>query len=836
MKSFNNASLLVFFLLLPFILQASEFKVKVIESKNDLPEQFCSIWEKGDYFVSDGKYLAIIGGSARNLPSLANYPAANAMGSIISFALAGKDQKSDLLIGAPTISVGEKRKYITYSSVKPAQAKTSDGSLVFDASALYEDRQGKEAEIHTVYCFFPSTGKVEISSTIKNTGGSQFEDLGYSLYFNANHRYSFSPFHKEKHPDLGFSVYPKKGKSLGWMNLNPLSEDDSPSPGKLKPGETFEVRYILLLDIQSQELLQRIYEILNVKTEKAIFNFKDFNGHLMELVVRDVFSSSIFFRAFLDKPFSCEAPLPEGVYSARANFFPAVVEKLFVVKPEQENICTLQDSPWGKIKVKIISSQGEYVPGKVTFIGLAPTRTPYFQPEDPVKSGRGWESFKNSCYPPEEGQEVKLPVGTYLIYASRGPEYTLDKKVVEILVDTVRMDVRELIFRIDKVVEIKNYISIDPHMHTVNSDGRVKIAERIKSVIAEGVDVAVATDHNYVSNYNPVLTKMDFKEYLAVMNGCEVTTSGLIHYNTYPLIYRENETNNGAINPHSDNASLLFQASRKKNPEAILQVNHPRAGTLGYFNNYQLEKEKAATALNNFDTSFDVLEVLNGPYFYLSNYVAIKDWLHLLDRGYDFPIVGSSDSHGIDTGEPGYSRTYVYYEGEKGRNLDVNALIQAIRSGHSFASNGPIIELKVNDRYTPGDSFTATEGKVSIWLKVQSAPWVSVDEIRLIINGERKISFHTQAQNESITKFQDEIGLNLKEDSYIAAEVLGNESLYPVLQARSQTGLVEDATVPYALTNPVFVDVDGNSRFDPPVPEKIKLVSKISKSKPVPRR
>ena len=58
----------------------------------------------------------------------------------------------------------------------------------------------------------------------------------------------------------------------------------------------------------------------------------------------------------------------------------------------------------------------------------------------------------------------------------------------------------------------------------------------------------------------------------------------------------------------------------------------------------------------------------------------------------------------------------------------------------------------------------------------------------------------------------------------LIVEVLGKESLYPVLQSASRSGLSTNATLPYALTNPVFIDVDGNGKFDPPLPEKIKSI------------
>ena len=61
-------------------------------------------------------------------------------------------------------------------------------------------------------------------------------------------------------------------------------------------------------------------------------------------------------------------------------------------------------------------------------------------------------------------------------------------------------------------------------------------------------------------------------------------------------------------------------------------------------------------------------------------------------------------------------------------------------------------------------------------------------------------------------------------------EVIGKQGLYPVLQRASQSGLKEHATLPYALTNPVYIDVDGNGRFDPPWEHKIELLSEIPKA------
>ncbi len=818
MKSLKIFCFWIFSIIFSSFLTAQEFRVEILNSENDLPENFCTLVRKGDYFITDGKYLVLIGGMERTLQTSLNYPAADAKGSIIGFAPAGKNLVSDMIVGSPYLRIKGERIYISYESVKLVRQQNSSGDLLIQATASFEGEEEGSGEILTEYRIHPASGQIELTSRIRNTGEASVEDMEYSLYFRAMHEYSFSPFHSDKHPDLNFRVYPKKGHFLGWMNQNPPPVEEA-LPGTLKPGESFQVRFMLLVSSDGDDLLLDIYKILDVKPENVSIYFEDLKGDLAEVIVRDPLSHTVFYRSFHEKPLALDFPLPEGIYSVTANFFPAVVEKLLLVQSDEENLCLLQDPPQGSVKIKIQNRRGEYVPGKAAFIGLDPTKTPYFEPENPIETGKRWETFKNSAYPEEEGLEIRLPVGAYLIYASRGPEYTIDSKILEIF----RGMKEELTFRIDKVIQADHLISVDPHMHTIYSDGRMDIAERIKSVVAEGVDVAVSTDHNYINDYQPDLIKLGLDKYLATIMGNEVTRGGVIHYNTYPLQFRADEKNNGAIYPHRTEASLLFQASREKDPQALLHVNHPRSGSIGYFNNYELDPEDASSARENFDLNFDLLEVLNGPYFYSSNQHSIDDWLHLMNRGYYFPIVGSSDAHTIDRGEPGYSRTYVFYKGGRGEKLDVSSLIQSIKKGHSFVSNGPVVDFRINEEHIPGDSLTAGEGMVNIFLKVESAPWISVDEVRLIVNGRRKIIFPVQKAGDSVTKFAEKVSLPLAEDSYIAAEVLGRKSLFPVHQARARYGLSQNATLPYALTNPIFVDVDGNGKFDPPLPRGIQM-------------
>jgi len=837
MKGLKRNLFGILLLCVPILLVGAEFEVKVIKNAVDLPEQFNTLWREGDILVSDGKNLVLFGGTERVLSSYYKYPIEHTLGSVLGYMPEGKGLKSNLVIGSPYIRLKNKSRYLDYSSFRTIPQKDEDGSLLFLAVAHYRGEKGEKAEVKTLYHLNPESGKIDITSTLKNTGSKRLEDLHYSLYCSSGQVYYFSPF---KEADLSgssassavksrlpFWVYPKKGHYLGWIDLNAIRSSSQSVSMNLDSGKSFEARYVLLVDVEAEDLLKEIYQMLGVRAARVKIDTADFHGELMEVVIQDM-SSRFFFSSFLEKPQPLVVLLPQGLYSVRANFFPAIVENLLSVDLEKENTCLLQNPPEGKVKVSIRNKAGAFVPGKATFIGIDPTRTPYFRPENPLETNNYHEYFKNSCFPQAEGLEVNLPVGTYMISASRGPEYTLDQKVIEVLENSEQ----ELVFHINKVVDTKNLISVDPHMHTLNSDGSMTVAERIRSVVAEGVDVAISADHNYLSDYPSVLKKLGLGEYIAVLIGQEVTPldvnrEDMPEFNRFPLRMREGEPGNGAIDVRFyENNTPIFGESRRKDPRALIQVNHPRRRGYGYFTYYQLDPETAATALKGLDTSFDLLEVMNGPFFShdkSKNSQVIADWLHLLKRGYYFPITGSSDSHGIDRAEPGYSRTYVFYKGEKGNKLDTSALLQAMKKGQSFVSTGPIIEFRVNNTSIPGSTIIVEKTKLDVGIKVHSAPWVSVDEVRVIINGERKIILPVKAPREQILKFQDRISLNLEYDSYIAIEVLGKETLFPVVQRSTKYDGNECSPHPYALTNPIFVDVDGNGKFDSPLP-KIKFI------------
>ena len=819
MKYVMTKSIRAFLAALVFVapLLSASTEVRTVAKAEDLPESFCGAWRSGDILVSDGRFLVLVGGTDRVLKTTLNLPTGNLKGSIIGFVPAGKGLTNTLIIGTPALVINNRNRYLTYGSLRPRQEQAGR-AMSLECEASYEDADQRKASVKTSYRFAAGSGRIEIFSTLTNIGAKPFEDLGYHLYFNAQSSYSFNPYDLKRFPGLNFRVYQKPGHVLGWLNPNPIPVGDKRLPGTLAPGASFSVRYVLFADEKPETLLASIYRELKIQPLTARLFFEDFQGDRLEVIVRDPVSSSTFFRAFLENRPGQDIVLPAGTYEVTANLFPAVVKKHLSVAPGVEAECVFKDPPRAAVKLILQDGSGRPAPGKVTFIGLQPTATPFFQPDDPIATGRGWEGFKNHVFPGAQGTEVQLPAGTYLVTASRGPEYSIAEKVVSLLEN----DRLEIVLTIDRALDTAGLISLDPHLHTQFSDGSNRIPDRVLSLVAEGVEVAVATDHNFVNDYAPALAELGLEDRLAVLSGTEVTApDNFIHFNVYPLTPAPDQDNNGAVSALGGSPEALLAAAREKPAPVLRQLNHPRAGSLGFFNNYKLDPETAASASAGFSTDFDVMEAMNGPIFGGGNGQAVADWLHLLNRGYFFPVVGSSDTHSIDGEEPGFSRTYVKYAGGKGRGLDRAALIDAVRKGHSFVSNGPIIELTVDDRYGSGDTVTARDGKIAVRIEVRGAPWVDVDEVCLIINGEPGLVIPVGPSRNTIEKFRQRIDLTLARDSHIVCQVIGRRPLYPVVQVNARTA--EDAALPFAITNPVFIDVDGNGRYDAPLPREIRV-------------
>lgn len=99
-----------------------------------------------------------------------------------------------------------------------------------------------------------------------------------------------------------------------------------------------------------------------------------------------------------------------------------------------------------------------------------------------------------------------------------------------------------------------------------------------------------------------------------------------------------------------------------------------------------------------------------------------------------------------------------------------------------------------------GELFFGRQGVLSIGIR--AAPWVPVSEARIYTNGALTQRLSAQAGERL------EVPMRFERDSFVTVEVEGEPSrVYAALAPHSR---------PFAFSNPIFVDADGDGRFTAP--------------------
>ncbi|HXV36299.1 MAG TPA: hypothetical protein VEC18_04080, partial [Myxococcota bacterium] len=506
----------------------------------------CERCAEGDYFLDNGALEIAVGASHRRDESFYRFATADAYGSIVFCRPRGSTARGDAMLGTPYLRIGNTTHHLVYEEVRVDDVGVGHPTPRARIRASVERELGGGARVRfeVRYEIEDASPRIGVRLRATNVGSRTLDGLIYALFFDPHQIYDFSPADHAAHRALAFRGYPRASHLLAWIDPTPrvaASEDrygwdggmllPDPVSIRLEPGASDERHYALVAGSDSATVLARAYRELAVTSHRVMLEPESASRDFYEVAIREAGSQSIFYRAFRDRPEPLAIELPAGAYVARANFFPGVDECSFTVPSAGGRACALRDPPLGRARFRIVDGAGRFVPGKLSFHGIEETRSPYFRPVNPAYDDGYWESYKNSVYPERGGSEVALPVGRYRVVASRGPEYAIDERIVEI--DAERVE--DLALRIERAIDRSDLISMDSHLHTLESDGSVDIAAKVRAIVAEGVEVAIATDHNFPVDYRPALAALGLEGELIAFTGAEVTVPERLDYNTYPM-------------------------------------------------------------------------------------------------------------------------------------------------------------------------------------------------------------------------------------------------------------------------------------------------------------
>lgn len=467
----------------------------------------------------------------------------------------------------------------------------------------------------------------------------------------------------------------------------------------------------------------------------------------------------------------------------------------------------------GRMRVTIVDADGHRIPARMRITGVDGTKSPDLGPE--YRAGGALDAVITI----DGDVTVPLEPGKYRVLVSRGPEWTLFEERVEVT-ETFRPHVEAALRH---VVDPGEWVGCDFHLHAAPSpDSQVTLRDRVASLVAEGVRFAVATDHNHVTDYAPVIAEMNVTG-LGSIPGVEVTTwdPAFGHFNAYPFPPDTSRPANGAPRYQGLRAVDLFDALHSIDPEMIVQVNHPRLeGGIGYFDVYGFDAVTGVAA-DGFSSDFDVLEVWNGFDLARAEQTErdFREWLTLVARGARVVATGNSDSHKVRYQWAGYPRTYVRVPG--GAADDGLAVVRALREGRAFVTSGPFLEADVGGE-GPGATVAARDGKIALHVVVRAPEWIDVTDVEIFVGGERTESItivpesrrgrRDAARNARSTRpapaagapvrFDRTIEVPVARDTFVVVRALGKETLDDYFG--------RDGIPPRAFTNPIFVDADGD--------------------------
>ncbi len=416
---------------------------------------------------------------------------------------------------------------------------------------------------------------------------------------------------------------------------------------------------------------------------------------------------------------------------------------------------------------------------------------------------------------------IGLLPGRYTVYASRGFEYSVAKTEVEIAPDKPA----KLNLQIRREVPTPGLIGTDTHIHTLTRSGHgdSKEEERMHTIAGEGIEFAVATDHNHHADYRPVQKVTGTSAFFTSVIGNEVTTK-TGHFNAFPIAPKS---------PVPDyklgDWTKLMAAMRTTPGVRVVVLNHPR-NTHSGFSPVAAENFNPVTGRNLYGApyTFDAMEVVTSAAIQSDIMAPYRDWFAMLNWGHTITGVGSSDTHDVTRFILGQARTYVECPDNAPAKIDVARACKSFRNMRAYISMGLLVKMKVDDKFRVGDLATGKNDRIKVAVQVLGPSWTSSDLVNLYANGHL---IHIQAIRPNAAIEKANLTWNIPRpahDVHLIAMATGpgiTEPFWESPRPYQPTSKKHDPRVQGA-TNPIFVDGDGDGKYTSPRIQAQRLFSK----------
>ena len=652
-------------------------------------------------------------------------------------------------------------------------------------------RQELPAEVITDYILRPGLNYVEIKTTLVNQSDDYILNVLYADFLVMG---KAAALHT---PEYGFAT-PREFSKLGFISVGRgektsyayvCSDNDITSP-LIQSGIAAPIcrdddiigiegsysRFLIVGDGSLESVVKTAYSLRGTPLGRlsgevtgdlstavwvsAIQN--DSDNNLPERVVN---------QARCDENGKYEMHLPPGTYRiiAHQDGSQRSDEVVTEIAEQDEKTANLALGSQGTLSVQTqffsrSDMQLEPLPAKLTVIPLGDTQRNLSVLGDFTKAGAAtYDVRANGVF------LTKLPPGTYRAYVSRGFEFSRYQSDFEILAGQETNIEARLIHQLDTT----GLLSAEFHQHSLGSvDADVPLPIKVMENAAEGIEIAVSTDHDNIVDFTPYVKDLGLQEHLLALAGDEVSYQSMGHFNAFPWEI-------DPADPFRDLGSRLwfgktlpelFADIRARGNDPLIQLNHPRSAVAGTFLAMRLDPTNAtriprdppsltllpANVYDEWSPDFEAVEVngsLGTPSLFTDSgkdelarraaqdagtVPVWADYMALLGAGMPVIATGNSDTHGKNGGV-GYPRNFLRLDVDSPSQITEADIKAAVRAQRVSVGSGCLAELWVDDRRPMGvneavDS-TALE---NLRLRIQAPTHVRLDRVELYINGQSK--------------------------------------------------------------------------------------------------
>jgi hypothetical protein len=354
-----------------------------------------------------------------------------------------------------------------------------------------------------------------------------------------------------------------------------------------------------------------------------------------------------------------------------------------------------------------------------------------------------------------------------------------------------------------RAFETPGWVSADFHSHSSPSgDNTSDQRGRVLNLLCEHIEFAPCTEHNRLDTYVPHLKALGAEKLMGTCTGIELTGQPLPlnHQNAFPLRLKPRTQDGGAPLTDLDPTVQIRRLTEWDDPKAerLVQQNHPDIGWLFF------DKDGDGIPDDGYKAGFPYMHVIevhpidsvlrmnptrlsaDAKGKKLRYNETIFNWLQLLNQGHRIPGVVNTDAHYNFHGSGGL-RNYVRCDAKVPGDIDA----------------------------LPGDEIQLKDGKGLLHVSVMCPNWFDVDRVQVLINGRPAPNLnytrasHPKMFRDGPERFHGHIRLELTKDAHVIVVATCEAKEFGEIMG-PQWGRQH----PTAVSNPIYVDVDGKG-FQP---------------------